>query len=273
MGNPAFYYYPSNNPQHGVVKISLPKAITHRGGPKQMIDRSVSTSFSGQRTIVQFAGREEIMVEFHSGAMVAADRLTRRELEVLLNHLKRGNRCIYVEDDAWLFAAAVQAMADVGDSFISVHLPFTDEIVTTPDLTGREVVLRGSPPHCLRETFLVQTVVGSGHTFSTPVRFDWSLEAWAILREWGTFVAMRIPERYLDDPILTHESETVWHLNLPLEEDESVLEGLALTGMVLIDSGGGDGVGLDDPDLPGGGGVPVPDDPVAGGKNPGAGNL
>jgi hypothetical protein len=267
----AFYYYPANG--RAAVKIDLNRTVTTRRGPNTMHRQSVSEAWTGTLATVQWGGRRSITVRYEWGGTGASDRTIRRALVGLINHLKRGGTCLFVEDDTKFCAAFVApdpSFMSVGDTVVSIETPFTDNLLTAghAQLGAREVYLRSSAPDVQEEMFLVSQVVGLIVEFTTPIRMDHSSQAWVMLHDAGTWAAMRLPPDARGDDLIPHNHEISFTLDLPLEEDEATLEALAATGATLLGTSGGEGDGLDEiidevldehqPDPPFGG----PEDPV-----------
>jgi hypothetical protein len=58
---------------------------------------------------------------------------------------------------------------------------------------------------------------------------------WVLVREAGTYPAMRVPEPQRRQNFLRNRDGRVFDLELPLEEDPDMLEGLARSGGELAD--------------------------------------
>ncbi len=267
----AFYYYPAS--LQPAVKIALNRTVTTRRGPSTRLRQSVSEAWTGALATTQWGGRRSITVRYEWGGTGATDRVIRRALIGLINHLKRGGTCIFVEDDTKFCAAFVApdpSFLAVGDTSFSIETPFTDNLLDDGHLqmTDREVYLRSSAPDVQEEMFLVSGVAGLIVTLSTPIRMDHSDQAWVMYHDAGTWIAMRLPPDSRGDDFLPHSHEISFTLDLPLEEDEATLEALHATGSILLGTTAGEGDTLEEiiqdqiddslPDLPGPGDMEFP---------------
>ncbi len=242
-----FWWYPS--PTAPASFIALNRPIVDRPGPFQEMRQSTSTSWNDAITTVQWGGSERITVKHKWGGTSSADRLVRRNLVAFMNHLRRGGHCVFAEDVTKLQAAFVQVAPANGDTFVSIHLPFTDELLTSPGFVNQEIVMRSSAPEVLIEAGFVASQTGSGIVLSQGVALDFTAQAWILFREWGTFPVMRLPADQRNSDLLMHEYERAFEIDLPLEEDEQLLGTLAaLNGPLSSTDGGNDGI---NPELPG----------------------
>lgn len=254
-----FWWYPT--PDGPASFIALNRPIVDRPGPFQAMRQSTSTSWNDSITTVQWGGSERITVKHRWGGTSTADRLVRRNLVAFMNHLRRGGHCVFAEDVTKLQAAFVQVAPGQGDTFVSIHTPFTDELLTAPGFASQEVVLRSSAPEVLIEAAFVQSQTGSGIVLSQGAALDFTDQAWVMLREWGTWPVMRLPADKRNDDLLLHDYERAFTIELPLEEDEQLLGILAaINGPLASTDNGQDGVNLEQdtsepPNLGGGGGL------------------
>ncbi len=232
----AFYYYP--NSTGAVVKIELNRPIVDRPGPFQQMQQSTTQAFSGFIATVQTGGPERVTIKHRWGGTDDDDREVRRKLVAMMNHLRRGGRVLFTEDDTKTYAAFVQVYPAVDGQFLSVFLPFTDELLTGVDVDDQEIVLRSCAPDVLIEACRVTSQTGSGIVLADPIVLDFTTQAWVLLRNWGTWPALRLPMDRRSSDLMTHDHEIAFGLDLELEEDEYTLNALAIAGAPLADGVG-----------------------------------
>ncbi len=237
MGNAAFWWYPEDWPV-GPVKISIGRAFSDRGGPHQRMRQSVTEAFTGGRRIVQWGGRTVLTAKHEWEAKSVTGRALRRELETLINHLRRGGACLYCEDDAFLYAAICVNKPQAGDTTLDLWTPFTNEIQTFAAQTNQELWIRSSAPNVKREPVLCSSGASATSMTVSALRYEYTNEAWVMSQNWGTHVAMRLPADRLNDEFIFHDHENSARLDLPLEEDEDVLDALGNLGILLGSTGG-----------------------------------
>lgn len=232
MGDSKFWFYPDpSDPGDDLIEVNLRRKVTALEAPSTEWRQAVATSYTGAQTTVQWGGTQRIRVRMTWNGIDTLDRLVRRRLEGMLNHLDRGGYVMFAADATYFYVGAAQFQPTSGQTAL-ICTPMMEDIVAAVDLTGREIVLRSANPDCIVEALDVAThTQGTDRdTFSTSpgaVMFDYADQPYVIVRERGSWPALRLPESERGRAHLTTDDEIHFELDLPLEEHESLIAGLA----------------------------------------------
>jgi hypothetical protein len=220
-----FWYYPNNS---GLVTVNLGRTITEMRVPTTDFRQASATSWSGERTVVQWGGVEQSRIRLEWGGTSAVDRAVRRELVAMLNHMDRGGSVMFAVEHTRFYAGFLGLSYPVGDTVIFV-VPTTDAIAPAVNIADTEIVLRSANPNCKIECQHVSAhAIGPFNTdgaltINPGLQYDFAGDGWVLVREMGSWPALRLPEGARGRPHLTGDHETKFVLDLPVEEDETSL--------------------------------------------------
>lgn len=248
MGNAAFWYRPFGASQN--IGINLQGAPQGRDGPFVRYDLSSSTSMAGTRAVRIFNGVERVTVR----KTIQRDDITRasdkskviRKLRGMIAHLKRGGFVTYSEDIDHMVAAFATWMPADGAGTVVVGNRITSDLAPGISFLDREIVIRSDPDRLLLEERLCDGFTNNAIALDANIGEDFSQSRWVLVRETGTYPALRLPEDALGrEDFLRGDGDFTYDLELPLEDDVNELERLARLG---------DQLGSEQP-VPGGDGV------------------
>jgi hypothetical protein len=266
VGNAKIWFTPAAASGPRVVEIDFGMKFSNRQGPFPVVSKSSTEGLTGERTVSLNGGRNQVVFSLRWDARAGGDgRLIRRKVYALVNHLARNGSCMVAEDADYAWACMCTHVPHAGDSKLRIGKTlFYPTVYTVPDVTGREVVVQSDFTSFLSEMKLVSTFSTAGVpasvTLNGGVAFDYASSAdWAIVREYGSYPALRLPDDADPRSILTHDHENNWSIELHLEEDVGVLNARAAQDQ---DADGGAVGGV-------GGINPTWDDPLGGTINPG----
>lgn len=268
MGASKFYYLPAGANNGGAwVAVDVGRRIQDRVGPTPILKQTHQEGFTGVQTSTMYGGGAQIRIRHTWNRGSGGDEL-RRELVSMLGHLRRGGCVAFVEDDDYGYAAfgnvrQRRRKADMGPNLLK---NLSGAVGT--GLEGRELWLASDPGTYVYEHKLCESVVSHPTTgireitFDTVPRLSYGATRWQLVREYGSYPALRMPAslRQSDDQLL-HDHEMVFRLDLALEDDPVELERLFDAGVVYDTPGEqGPGGGVDGagggPGLPGTGPSP-----------------
>lgn len=236
MAAAAFFYTPANG--ESLVGVNLQESLNGRDGPYVSYKSSSATSLGGQRYIRLYAGVERIVVRktiMRDQDTTRASDINKviRKLRGMIAHLKRGGCVAFTEDLAHMCAAFVSNQPGPGVDYLLVGERITKELAGGGSFVDRECVIRTDPDRLLLEEKLCDAYTSSTNRadFESALFEDYSEARWILLRESGTYPALRLPEDALGrDDFLTHTEDLTYELELPLEDDIDELERLARLG-------------------------------------------
>lgn len=241
MANTYIYYMPiaELGTSYG---IDFGARIGNRKGPVLSVRQSVTEKLDGDLITVQYGGKAQIVLS-HRWEGDANGRELRRKLHSLLNHLQRGGFCVLVEDIDYGFAGFATRIPGARTR----DIPYLSNVVagltgSDPSITDRELELVSDPESFLREARLVSSHTVLTHTMTLPTpgtRLDYTTCSYLLLREWGTFPALRLGKDGRNGDFLQHDHENNFVLELPLEEDTTTLAALASTNLQYPGETGG----------------------------------
>lgn len=235
MANSKFWYYP-DPPGNLLVEVDLGGTVTDLKVPSTRMDQASATAFTGARTIVQWGGTSETRIRMEFAGVALLKRAIRRRLVAMLNHMDRGGSVMFAVDADKFYAAFFNRVHVAGETGISCRRSM-DSVVSGVSLVDSEIVLRSANPNCLIDMQHVQ-----GHssgaapnmndilTVNPGTTYDYSAERWVLVRELGSWPALRLPESERGRDHLTSNHEISFALDLPVEEDETSLDVQFLAG-------------------------------------------
>lgn len=190
-------------------------------------DEAVSESFTGKRIKVVFRGTNVVRIR----ANLLTSQTTVRELEALVNHLRRGGVCTVAEDGSRTlggFALVPPAPEYSTVQWASNLFDTTNGYAGYTVTSGDVLVLRGPGPELLQEEVVASAAFGTrGATLSVVPRNDWGIKAWTYIRLKGFWPVLRLQADATNDPgLLRTERRINWTLDLPLEEPPSAFDAL-----------------------------------------------
>jgi hypothetical protein len=228
MGTSKFWYYP-DPPGNLLVEVDLGVTVTDVIVPNTNVRQASSTAFTGSRTIVQWGGTSETRIKLRIGGTSTTQRALRHKLVAMLNHMDRGGSVMFAVDSAKFYAGFLATVPAVGATALDVRRA-TSSIVAGASVVQAEVVLRSANPDCLQEMGLctAQSAFPSDDTLtlSSAIVYDYAGIEWVLVRETGSWPALRLPESERGSNHLSSDHETAFSLDLAVEEDELNLAGL-----------------------------------------------
>jgi len=210
----------------GTTEVDLGN-VQERAGPRVVVRQAPVEGLTGAVVTTHFGGRIQVRYRFEWDLRSGYE--LRRDVFALLNHLQRGGFCLVAEEPTKAWAAFVGKLPEPGDErlFVGGGSVF-ETLAPSISLTAREVMVQSDCDTAIYEMALV-----SAHTAGAPfidldpgVLCDYQDAAWALIREVGSYPAMRLPVAERNGDYLT-QAGAVWTLDLPLEEDPDVLALLA----------------------------------------------
>lgn len=268
MAGAKFWYKP--NPSDGRYKVvSLGRPLTLRRGPYPNVDQEYVQSITGVGTTTQLSVLQRIEVEFvfDTDLNDPSDSMSllRQELVGLVNHLQRGGVVAFAENDAWAWAAFAATPPSFNDSSVSV---LTTNLFPGSYLTLDEQLIYiqsdTSAGLCEMQAVLHDNTATGFIDLYEETTYDYALTDWVLVRQEGSYPAMRLVPTERNGEKLMTEDNRVFTLRLTLEEDPGTLNSMAM----LNDGIPGDTYPGPEGGGTGGGSDPVPDVEI-GGRSPG----
>lgn len=228
MGSSKFWYYPNGGT--ALVTVNLGRTVTSMRAASTNVRQATATAWNGEQTTVQWGGVETTRIRVEFGLTGLVDRSVRRELIAMLNHMDRGGSVMFAVDSEKFFAGFLQNEYPVGDTIVLVT-PFTEPVVAGVNIDETEIVIRSSNPTCKLEMQHVSAhsisaipgVYDGSLTINPGITYDYSDDAWVLVRELGSWPALRLPVSERGREHYTTDYETRFVLDLPVEEDETQL--------------------------------------------------
>jgi hypothetical protein len=219
MRSAAFYYHPSPGP---LKKVDLGGRATNL--IRQEVRRKVITeSKSGARTEFLFSARNRIQISYE----LLCDFGVRREVQALINHLKRGGVCSFALDADGVYAGFALSNPDRGSTSVAIAGNMFQEFepsVIGP--AGQEVVIQSPSPRMLYQELAVDTVSNDVVAFvaGDEVLDERFLDAqWVMLRDKRFWPFLILPKEGQDGSFLTPSPGIRADLEIVLEEPPNVL--------------------------------------------------
>lgn len=233
MGQSVIWYLPAG--ASVMQRIEFPLKITGRIGPRPVYRQTVNETVSGAQTTVLYSGRSEVTIQ-HTFTRGTLGSVLRRELMTLQAHLAAGGTCVFVEDEALAFAGFIVTGRDVDTDEFSVEVNLFSEIAEgTPDCSGAELVVNTDTDRYLYEEHECDVHIDDGLSMTEGLRQNMSSARWAMVRERGSWPALRVPAELRDSlDIVPHDRDWVFRFSLPLEEDPQTLNALEASGLPLL---------------------------------------
>lgn len=234
MGNAAFWYRPTN--AQTLIAVNLQGPPHGREGPHTSYDLSVSTSMGRTRAVRVYSGTERLVVkrtiQRPNGDTARSTDAAKaiRKLKAMVAHLRRGGMVSYTEDLTYMCAAFATNVPGYGATAIAVGPRLTSGIAPGVSFANREVVVRSDPDRLLLEEKLCTSFSNGSLVIDVGIVEDFAASRWILVRESGTYPALRLPEEALGrDDLFTSSDDFTWELNLPLEDSVDDLERFART--------------------------------------------
>lgn len=219
----AIWWYP--DPLGTVEELNLKVPLTERGGPHMVVRSSSADSFTGGRSLNVTGAREKIRIQL----LNFTDRTVRTRCVSMINHLQHGGTIGLVEDTSRAWAAFARQAPARGATTVFTETNLLGNLSSSADPGGSEVYLHGPQPRMRYEMQAATSWDSSdGRLIISPgLQWDWTNEAWILVREAGTYPAMRLPREDLNGEFLTHDRENNFSLDLPLETAPQSLQAWA----------------------------------------------
>lgn len=234
MGNSVLWYKPDGSDRS--YAINLGRKLRERQGPSPDYVGTFSEAIGGSTSTQIYSGRSSIRIgltwQRGTGQPNDTDSQRRRRLYGLVAHLKRGGHCLLAEDLDYAWAAMCTRNPGKRAEVLAIGESMFEKLKASVNVSGRELYIYSDP-----DSYLTEMHYCSGHaanntlTIDLPVVEDYADARWVMIREAGSYPALRVPPSMRSSPLLTHDADRVFHLDLPLEEDIDRLEDLARTRM------------------------------------------
>lgn len=227
MGNSVIWFLPHGSDRYN--RIDLGKRIKDRPGPQVVYRQSVQQAINGRRTSVIYHGLSQIRLR-HTWSRDAAGTgdLLRRKLQMLIAHLQRGGTCLFTEDEIYARAGFATELPTSETASVTVDLDLFISLATNQTSSaGRELWVNTDHDTYLCEHKLCSAFSGTTFTFAQNIAQDMSGARWVLVRDYGSYPALRLPAEFLErGDFLVHDREWLFELDLPLEEAPDVLDTL-----------------------------------------------
>lgn len=238
MGTTKIWWTKDGAPK--MSSVDFGRILRDRKGPQIVYRQTVQESLSGIAATTMYGGRCRIrlMDTWTRDGAGTGDR-RRRDLVDLTAHLLRGGICMVVEDSTYAFAAFAERTVNSLDQVLETG-PNLFENVATADVNGRELWIhdefeRYRVEHKVCSAFSSTSRPGNSVTVTPRIGTDYSVSRWVMVREYGTYPAMRLPIEVRENgEFVLHEHEWIFTLDLPLEEDPQTYESAFLYGGPVV---------------------------------------
>jgi hypothetical protein len=235
MGNAKIWYYPDSFGP--VVEIDLGGALSDNRGPFMHVDEEAIEGGTGRVFSSFLNGRVQIPILVEG----ITDWALKRQLENLINHLKRRGTCFLAEDADLAIAGYLEGVPYRNQTNIKmVEQPWRDACGVTGTLaSGDEVVIQTASNPFKREVTTVSTNVGNKITLSKALLIDYQGDNsvhWVMVRHHGFYPALRLPMDAINSTPLRHDHRISFTLDIVLEEAIDVLD--AMSGHADVDLAG-----------------------------------
>ncbi len=234
MGNTIIWYWPEGGDR--MVRIDFGRRIHTRQGPTPVYPQTVQESLAGVQSSVIYAGRHRTRFG-HTWERTPngdGDRLHRR-LKGLEAHLQRGGTCHVAEDEDLARAGFAVGTPGAGQHSITIDVNLFGNLVVGFLASGRECWVQTDHERFIPELKLCTTNTGLTFTFADGLFADMSEARWVLVREEGSWPALRMPSeaRELANAVSHDGRNRVFTLDLPLEEDPATLDLYQVLGTPL----------------------------------------
>ncbi|MGB0972938.1 MAG: hypothetical protein ACPGVG_18580 [Mycobacterium sp.] len=213
-------------------RISLGRLLTDL--QKQPTGRTrASRTLSGRRDLTKLTGGRRIKVT--SGPIEDYDTADR--LEEMASYLRRGGLVSLAEDQTKAWASFATSAA--GSLVTLQGAPWQAYSAGTPTV-GERFRLHGPTPGMLIEGHEVDSTISipgslyGGIVPASSIRADWSGESHVLVREYGFWPVLRMPEDQMEVEVLKHKSRRFFTLEMTLETDEHAIAALATDPTVVF---------------------------------------
>lgn len=206
-------------------RISLGRALSDLQKVPQTQARFART-LSGRRDTTRLTASTRIRVE--SAPINDYDLADR--LEEMANYLRRGGLISLAEDQskAWAYFAS---SAIAGSTLITLTNNPWDAYSSGNPTAGDRFTLHGPTPRLLKESHEVDSLTvipgGLGIVSTQELRAEWDTEEHVLVREYGFWPILRMPEDAMNQAVLRHRHRRYWTLELTLETDEHAISTIA----------------------------------------------
>jgi hypothetical protein len=235
MGNSVIWYFPDGADRTARIDFGCRILMT---GPVPIYQTAVQKSLDLTRSLVRFNGVGRISLQ-HDWTRDAAGTgdLLRRKLQALCANLQRGGSCVFVHDIDHAFAGFALDLPTSETDEITVDQNLFGDLIGGPGhgvTAGREIMIQSDHEKYLHEHKACTTHSGNTLELEQAIATDMSRERWVLAREYGSYPALRLPDEFLEfGDFVHHDHEWLFSLDLPLEEDPTVLDMYSLTGAVI----------------------------------------
>jgi hypothetical protein len=218
MGFAAFYWYPNPGPLR-VLDLGLHASNIQ---PVEVRREITAEAITGSVTTVRFGARMRVRILVE----MIQDQEVRRGLEDLINHLKRGGLCSFVEDTDFTWAGFTVGNPNRGFSQVAVQgNMFANYTAGTQTPAGDEVVIQGPSPLFHREVHGVGAVVGDLVNLDVPVHSeDFLGGSFTLVRSYRFWPFLRLPKEGRNGGFLTTDRRITESLDITLEEPPDAVE-------------------------------------------------
>lgn len=218
------WYWPTDG--NKALAVELSPSVADRDGPTAAFAGTSAESITGAVVSTTYGARWGLRYR-HTWDTRGSGAALRRQLFALVNHLQRGGTCMVAENATYAWAAFATLIPSRNSTRIAVGPSLFENLVTAPDCNGRDLVIQSDPDTGMAELRLCSAHGGGVAPYvdlSTDLAFAYQQSAsWVLVREYGSWPALRLPPSERSSPILTHRYDRVFELDLPLEEDPDAI--------------------------------------------------
>jgi len=220
----SIFWYP--DPLGPVREIDLGSALSDLDGPHQTANQTVVEARNG----AQFTQQANVRISVRVVVERFTDTALRRELEALINHLKRGGLCGLAEDRTKIVGGYCRPVR--GTKFLTIdEKPFGDWNSSAALVAGDEVVVMSDPATGLWETKLVSGFLAGARgdrvsMTGDPVMLGYSGVEWGFIRHYGFYPFLRMSVSGRNQNPLSHDHRISYTLNMELEEAPDAYENM-----------------------------------------------
>lgn len=234
-----FWYYP--NGTGGILKsVNLQRLLTARSGPTYSMDQVIQLGYNGQAFTTHLFGLQRISLRYRfeglPNALTSDLAVVRRQLVGIINHLQRGGWVTFAENYNYAWAAFFSTLPGGNVTTLSLKtdnlMPNLIDRLGGLSLVGKEVYLQADPATSICEMAYVSVDAHrTGNvTLNEHTAFSFTSAAWGMVRERGSYPALRLVPQQRNTDMLQTESDTEFTLALELEEDPTRYSELAGIG-------------------------------------------
>lgn len=219
MSDAAIWWEPKGADTPRRISLGLP-LVDLQVQPWQSVRSSVT--LSGRRSITRLSGGYRLRVE----SAPITDYDIADELEEMASYLRAGGLISLAEDKTAAWASYASSAS--GYTVTLDGAPWQAYSSGTPT-AGERLALHGPSPRNRPEWHEVDTSISipgsiyGGIATVSPIRADWSDDTHILVRQYGFWPVLRMPESAMSAQVLRHKHRRYWTLEMTLETDEHAI--------------------------------------------------